>query len=64
VLPPPLAFPSVSNDSSPAGYCYGIGGSDDSGFLLQDNNCLVFLQGGGGALMSNHASSERASITT
>ena len=47
MLPPLLAFPSVSNDSSPVGYYYGIGGSDDSGFLLQDNNWVVFLQGGG-----------------
>lgn len=46
-LPLDLYPDAVCNDGSPAGYYYGKGGSDDSGFIIEDNTWLVFLEGGG-----------------
>ena len=47
MLPNDLYPDAVCNDGTAAGFYYRKGGSDDSGFLIEDPRWLVFLQGGG-----------------
>ena len=47
MIPTDLYPYAVCNDGSGAGFYYRQGGSDDSGFLIEDPQWLVFLEGGG-----------------
>jgi len=47
MIPTDLYPDSLCNDGSAAGFYYRKGGSDDSGFLIEDPQWLVFLEGGG-----------------
>ena len=47
MIPTDLYPEAVCNDGSAAGFYFRKGGSDDSGFLIEDPQWLVFLEGGG-----------------